>query len=202
MSEKRYWKEVESDESIISEVNTKKLCTEKDILNKTNDKVPKKVIKAKLPTLEQLHLVHKKLDKSNSTDNYNSINDPNELENQLLSMITNENFFNKFSKHDNINLLYQINFNLLKLSSCVIKRLMELKKQKEYEINNKINLLKNDLIRLNSINYMANCFSLQNNIVQSPTPTHYFTCQNQLNNYLKENGLYAKSTENNENNEN
>jgi hypothetical protein len=120
--------------------------------------------------------------------NLNDSNDSNiPLENMLLSMITDENIFHKMHNHDNINLLYLINLNLLKLSGCVIRRLLDLKKKKECEINNKINLLKNDLIRLNSINYMSNCFSLHSNIIQQPA--NYCKANDMSSNFLKDDDI-------------
>lgn len=111
------------------------------------------------------------------------VNDINELENKLLSIISNENIFNLIQNNDNINLLRKINFNLSKLNNSVIKRLVELKKKKESEINDRINMLKNDLMKLNSNNFI----SYQSYIF---TPNLFLTLSsNSLPNSLEDNNI-------------
>lgn len=190
MSGKRsytYWKESDSDQS---ENKSKKLRIIKNTDNTisiNNDSIESMIDKNEVDNNLSIS-VNNEPNKLTSVEENLDDSSNISLENRLLSIIMSEDILNKMNNHDNINLLYIINLNLLKLSGCVIRRLLELKKKKECEINNKINLLKNDLIRLNSINYMSNCFSLQSNIIQQPT-ANYCSTKNMSSNYLKDDDL-------------
>jgi len=78
-------------------------------------------------------------------DDEDDLEDLDNLENILSSIANNKNIFNKIDNHCDANLLYKINLHLLKFNRCLVKRLNELKKKKECELNNKIFSLRVEL---------------------------------------------------------
>ena len=89
-------------------------------------------------------------DDSDDSDDFENLDN---LENMLLSIVNNKNILNKIDNHYDPNVLYKINLNLLRLNGSIIKRLNELKQKKECELNSKINLLKQELTRLNKFKF-------------------------------------------------
>ena len=85
------------------------------------------------------------------SNNCNTIFEVNNKIKQILLSLDNNDFINFIKNNNDIKDLHKFNGNLLKLNGILVERVIEIKKNKEQEINEQINLLKNKLKKLENI---------------------------------------------------
>lgn len=77
-------------------------------------------------------------------------------QNKIMSLLNNNNFADFIKNNDDINVLFNLNMNLLKLNNLVVARVFELKEARKVEVLKRYNSIKKELDHLDKIKIVPN----------------------------------------------